>query len=50
MSANQKRVIKKRTANFRIENGEMIFEKKCRGKDKVRIGMYSYTLYNFVDQ
>ena len=35
MSANQKRVIRKKAANFRIVNGEMIFKKKCRGKDKV---------------
>ena len=29
MSANQKRVIRKKAANFRIVNGEMIFKKKC---------------------
>ncbi len=31
VSANQKRVIRKKAANFRIINGEMIFKKKCRG-------------------
>ena len=40
MSANQKRIIRKKAANFRIENGEMIFKKKCRGKNKVRIAIY----------
>ena len=37
MSANQKRVIRKKAANFEIENGEMIFKKKCRGKDEVSL-------------
>ena len=37
MSANQKRVIRKKAANFKIENGEMIFKKKCRGKDEVSL-------------
>ena len=37
MSANQKRVIRKKAANFRIVNGEMIFKKKCRGKEKVKL-------------
>ena len=40
MSANQKRVIRKKAANFRIVNGEMIFKKKCRGKDKVKLRTY----------
>ena len=34
VSANQKRVIRKKAANFRIVNGEMIFQKKCRGKKR----------------
>ena len=37
MSANQKRVIRKKAANFKIENGEMIFKKKCREKDEVSL-------------
>ena len=40
ISANQKRVIRKKAANFRIVNGEMIFKKKCRGKDKVKLRTY----------
>lgn len=40
MSANQKRVIRKKAANFRIVNGEMIFKKKCRGKDKAKLRTY----------
>ena len=35
VSANQKRVVRKKAANFRIINGEMIFKKKCRGKEEV---------------
>ena len=35
VSANQKRVVQKKAANFRIINGEMIFKKKCRGKEEV---------------
>ena len=35
VSANQKRVIRKKAANFRIINGEMIFKKKRRGKEEV---------------
>lgn len=37
VSANQKRVIRKKAANSRIVNGEMIFKKKCRGKEKVKL-------------
>ena len=37
VSANQKRVIQKKAANFRIVNGEMIFKEKCRGKEEVYI-------------
>ena len=40
VSANQKRVIRKKAANFRIVNGEMIFKKKCRGKEKVKLGTW----------
>ena len=40
MSTNQKRVIRKKAANFRIVNREMIFKKKCRGKDKVKLRTY----------
>ena len=42
MSANQKRVIRKKAANFRIVNGEMIFKKKCRGKDKESYGLINF--------
>ena len=35
VTANQKRVIRKKAANFRIVNGELIFKKKRRGKEEV---------------
>ena len=37
LSANQKRVIRKKAVNFRIVNGEMIFIKKRRGKEEVHM-------------
>ena len=37
ISANQKRVIRKKAANFRIVNGEIIFKKKRRGKEEVHM-------------
>jgi len=37
VSANQKRVIRKKAVNFRIVNGKMIFKKKCRGKEEVYV-------------
>ena len=38
VSANQKRVVRKKAANFRIINGEMIFKKKMQRK---RRGIYA---------
>ena len=40
MSANQKRVIRKKAINFRIFNGEMMFKKKRRGKEEVYVLHY----------
>ena len=37
VSANQKRVIRKKAANFRIVSGEMIFKKKRREKEEVHM-------------
>ena len=37
LSADQKRVIRKKAVNFRIVNGEMIFIKKRRGKEEVHM-------------
>ena len=37
LSANQKRVIQKKAVNFTIVNGEMIFIKKCRGKEELHM-------------
>ena len=37
LSANQKKVIRKKAVNFRIVNGEMIFIKKRRGKEEVHV-------------
>ena len=34
VSANQKRIIRKKTANFRIVNGEMIFKKSAEEKKR----------------
>ena len=34
VSANQKRVIRKKAANFRIVNGEMIFKKSAEEKKR----------------
>ena len=38
VTANQKRVIQKKAANFRIVNGELIFKKKTQRK---RRGIYA---------
>ena len=35
LTQNQKRVIRKKAANFCIVNGEMIFKKKLRGTKEV---------------
>jgi len=40
VSANQKRVIRKKPVNCRIVNGEMIFKKKHRGKEEVYVLHY----------
>ena len=37
LSANQKRVIRKKAVNFIIVNGEMIFIKKRRGKEEIHM-------------
>ena len=37
LTQNQKRVIRKKAANFCIVNGEMIFKKKLRGTKEVYI-------------
>ena len=34
VSANQKRIIRKKAANFRIVNGEMIFKKSAEEKKR----------------